>query len=372
MSIAHLDVIAESIVELLRERHKVDVPDLGAFTGVYESAEVDRIQKIAKPPVLRIDFRRDLRANDGMLLGHLMDRYGWTPQEAEKRLATFVREVEKQLERRQIVEFPGLGKLYIDFDKQYKFIQSGGNLNKATFGLPEVPLEPVKAKDEEPAATAVAEPAVASTAPTATAGRSSSSEKLVTVKPASASWLSGSAPWVILMLLIILSVSGYFLWQKIANPDKHAVAPVAEEQGEEGTSAADSGEGTTAEGELLFEDDAEDLADLQYEEELAAEESGDLGDGESPAASMPEDSEAPTLPPDVQEAVIVIGSFSQPKNAERLIQRLYEDGYDAYSDRKAGRTRVGIRFSYRGEAELMDYLEQMKNKYNVDAWILGQ
>ena len=397
MSIAHLDTIAESILELLRERHRVVIPDFGAFTGIYESAEVDRAGKTLSPPTLRIDFQRELRSNDGSLIAHLIERHGWPPEEAERRLAAFVEEAEKQLARRQMISFPGLGKLYIDFDKNYKFIQESGNLNKATFGLPDVPLAPLPADPDMPSEALAAEDGgqpievndeatqpQEQALPKAGNLSSASLRQTQANKASGTSWLNSSTPWVILMLLIILLVSGYFLWKKFTG--KHnSTSPQTEETaaGPHGglaqksspadfdkLSPADFDKLSPEDDELLFEDDAEDLADLQYEEEQAAEETAAMQEeGEEPP-STPDDSEAPTLPPDVQEGIIIIGSFTQPKNAERLIQRLYEDGYDAYSDRRGGRTRVGIRFTYRGEAELMDYLEQMKNKYNVDAWVL--
>lgn len=382
MSIAHLDAITKSILELLRERHRVVIPNFGAFTGIYESAEVDRAQKSLTPPTLRIDFQRELRSNDGLLIAQLIEQYGWPPEEAEKRLAAFVEEAERRLARRQMIPFPGLGKLYIDFDKRYKFIQESGNLNKATFGLPEVSLTSLPTAQNMPSeanasgdnekpieANETASPQK-QTSPKADNPASVNSRQAQANSANQASWLNSSMPWVLLMLLIILLVSGYFLWKKFGQ--KNNSAPP---QTEDAAAGADKGlaqQPGTTEDELLFEDDAEDLADLQYEEEMVTEETAALQNEGEGIPSGYDDSEAPTLPPDVQEGIIIIGSFTQPKNAERLIQRLYEDGYDAYSDRRGGRTRVGIRFTYRGEAELMDYLEQMKNKYNVDAWVLGE
>ncbi|GEM_PF-2005147 len=390
MSIAHLDTITKSILELLRERHRVVIPDFGAFTGIYESSEVDRAEKTLSPPTLRIDFQRELRSNDGLLIAQLIEQHGWPPEEAEKRLAAFVEEAERRLARRQMIAFPGLGKLYIDFDKRYKFIQESDNLNKATFGLPEVSLTSLPTAQDMPSeanasgdnekpieANETASPPK-QTSPKADKPSPANLRQTPSNSANQASWLNSSTPWIILMLLIILLVSGYFLWKKFTG--KHnSTSP----QTEETTAGSDNGlaqQPATADfdrlsptdDELLFEDDAEDLADLQYEEEQSAEETTALQEEGEGMPSGADDSEAPTLPPDVQEGIIIIGSFTQPKNAERLIQRLYEDGYDAYSDRRGGRTRVGIRFTYSGEAELMDYLEQMKNKYNVDAWVLGE
>ncbi len=360
MEKSYFQSIAEVLPALLRQRHAVVIPNLGAFVGVYESASVDHLSGVAHPPNLKVSFDPDLHADDGVLTAHLVETYGWTSREAEQRLADFVRQVLDVLQERQIVDFPGLGKLYLDFDKTYRFVQESENLNKDAFGLPEVVTPLVKAVDEKKKQVPVTAAGITEVSASSSGVSShSDTEKSMPKEESSGvrrAWWQYSLPWVLLMFLIILLVSGYFLSKRFSsNGDGKMAKREFEETHSEKDQLLES-DGQTSGEEYLFSDDPEDVDDLLNEDTLAEE--------------IEEDSESPTLPPDIQEAVIIVGSFTQPRNAERLIQRLYEDGYEAYSDRKGGRTRVGIRFAYSSETELMNYLEDMKNKYNVDAWIL--
>ncbi len=367
MDIEQLQLITKALLELLRQHHTVVIPDFGGFTGVYESAVVDHLSGLTRPPSLRVAFNPDLKVNDGRLSGYLAEQNGWTEEEAERYVAGFVEQAQRLLSERKLIEFKGLGTLYVDFDKRYRFVQESENLNQEAFGLPQVATPLVATDQKKPRAVSDLSSAQAEK-PEIDSSVEVKQEEEVEVKIPKEKrmqgglWWQSSIPWIILMSLIILLVSGYFLrkqyrLRKAAPADDVSMAsdrvnvPPAASAVEE------------AEGELLFADEEEDLADMAAEEQLPLSEEEGIEE---------EEREVPALPPGLQEGVIIIGSFSSEKNAERLIQRLYEDGYDAYSDRRSGRTRVGIRFAYKGEAELMDYLEQMKNKYNVDAWILVQ
>ncbi len=357
MDVPYLQAITEALIALLRERKSVVIPDFGAFSGLYESAVVDHLSGVVLPPSLKVTFNPDLRTNDGVLMSYLTEEAGWAAEEVEQRLADFVRQALEALQQRHIVEFPGLGKLYLDFDRAYRFVQESENLNKDAFGLPAVSTPIVRAPEKKgkevpvTAAGLTEVSAPSSSSGFATSQKGQSFSRTVSTR----AWWQHSWLWVLFMSLIILLVSGYFLSKRFAS-DRDSVASnegLSESQAKESL-RQETDEADLGEGEYFFGDDPEDEEDMLDRDSSLVE----------------ADSEAPTLPPDTREAVIVVGSFSKPRNAERLIQHLYEDGYEAYSDRRAGRTRVGIRFAYSSEAELMEYLEEMKNKYNVDAWIL--
>ncbi len=361
MENSYFQSIAEVLPALLRQRHTVVIPNLGAFVGVYESATVDHLSGVAHPPNLKVSFASNLHADDGVLTAHLVETYGWTSREAEQRIADFVRRVLETLQERQIVDFPGLGKLYLDFDKTYRFVQESENLNKDSFGLPEVVTPLVKAVDEKKKQVPVTAAGITEVSASSSAVSSHSDTRQLMSKSGGSggvrrAWWQYSLPWVLLMFFIILLVSGYFLSKRFSSGRDVKMTETASEETHSEKEQSLESDGQTNEEEYFFSDDPEDMDDLLSEDTLVKE--------------MDKDSESPTLPPDIQEAVIIVGSFTQPRNAERLIQRLYEDGYEAYSDRKGGSTRVGVRFAYSSETELMSYLEDMKNKYNVDAWIL--
>ena len=81
------------------------------------------------------------------------------------------------------------------------------------------------------------------------------------------------------------------------------------------------------------------------------------------------DTEGPTRAPGVREAIVIIGSFKDDANAEIQIQTLFSDGYEAYTDKKDGATRVGIRLGVESETALREQLLAIQSRYNKKAWI---
>ncbi|MBK6949766.1 MAG: hypothetical protein IPH16_18360 [Haliscomenobacter sp.] len=61
------------------------------------------------------------------------------------------------------------------------------------------------------------------------------------------------------------------------------------------------------------------------------EPSGEALDDEGVADS----SEAPTLAPEQKQCIIVIGLFRDKNNVDRLVQRIYEEGFEPYLEKMA-------------------------------------
>ena len=96
------------------------------------------------------------------------------------------------------------------------------------------------------------------------------------------------------------------------------------------------------------------MIDMQMEQEAEAEE--DIIDTESI-----------TVNPNQRECIVSIGVFGEKTNATKMIQQLYDKGYDAYRDNyiKNGKdlTKVGVQFAYETQEQYQRKVDQIKQDF---------
>ena len=71
----------------------------------------------------------------------------------------------------------------------------------------------------------------------------------------------------------------------------------------------------------------------------------------------------------LRECIVIVGTFSQPENATRMVKRIQSKGYISYKQMHNGMTRVGVLYdcaTYQPDL----YREKMKRIFNPDAWHL--
>lgn len=71
----------------------------------------------------------------------------------------------------------------------------------------------------------------------------------------------------------------------------------------------------------------------------------------------------------LKECIVIVGTFSQPENASRMVKRIKAKGYKSYKQMHNGMTRVGVIYdcsTYQPDL----YREKMKRIFNPDAWHL--
>jgi hypothetical protein len=317
--------IASCIANLLYLHDTVILPGLGAFEGAYTAASIDAVQGVVHPPSKKLRFNPHLRIDDGLLVHEIVSQYQYSNEQARAEVEAYASRLRQSLDKREIVEIAGVGRLYIDFEGGYKFLPAPQNFNAGAFGLPDVRFDPVKRK---PATVPVAQQEAPKAAPAVR-------------KPID---LKQYAPyaWIIALAAVILSVSLFFIIRQIRSYPESGVMmelpPAAP---------------TTPAGDM--EDDEPEV------DEDNAFVTGSLGELV--------DTEAPTRPPGVKEAVAIIGTFGEDANAEKQIQALFIDGYEAYTDKQGGATRVGVRLAYETEAELDTQLKVIQSRYNKKAWL---
>ena len=340
--------VAAAIRDLLFEHDEVVIPGLGAFEATYLPATVDHVQGHLMPPSRKITFNASLTIDDGRLAAWLIERYGLSANEAREAIQQYVQEVKDRLARKESWELPHLGKLYRDFEGNYRFEQRATKFQVASFGLPEFDARPVvAATPEAPTHTAAPEaetpkkdapgsaitaatpaPTTQSPPPSPTTAPAVEEEKADPLR-----WLYRLLPVLLVLALGVVLFSIYLVYfggeeagPAPPAPTEQAVPPAAE-------------------------DEPEDLAD--FEEEAIPSE-----------VDVP-DTEAPTPPPDQHETFVVLHSFGKERNAARFAERLVNDGYNAASVQDGRLIRVGVRFAWRDSSELQSMIEALGKQYKT-------
>ncbi len=135
-------MINRYIKELLNEHNRVIVPDLGAFLYKGESSKI-------------IYFNEFLRFNDGLLLNYIAEQGKMDKIEAAKQIKGYVEETNKNLQAKKKVVIEGIGYLYLDENEK---------IQMKSDAIPELqteePLGKPSIASEEPKATEKAEPIV--------------------------------------------------------------------------------------------------------------------------------------------------------------------------------------------------------------------
>lgn len=320
--------IASLIAGILFEHPSLTIPGMGTFTRSYQEAQIQTIHRQALPPSAQIHFDETLRADDGLLQDQLCQQHGMSASDARAHIQAFVEASKDALARRESVLIPRMGRLFQDFEQRCRFSpENPDNLNIDAFGLPPVSLPPPLNRPQASAPVSASAPTAATPAK----------------EGALQAWLHSSMPWVLLLSICILAITIYFI-SRDANKNGLSFKEHSKEVPPERTNTKPfSIDSTDIEAEAI-------PLDYPDEEEI--------------------DTEAPTLTPGTQVGIIIIGSFRNTDNATKLIQDLFRDGYEAYTDQKGEATRVGVQFGYTEATELQKTLSAVRRKYNEKAWVL--
>lgn len=323
--------VEESIAELLYTHNLVIVPGLGGFMAEEAGAKVDQVLGKISPPAKKVKFNENLLVDDGVLHSYLMQEHSISKLASEMYINDFVKQAKELLDKREIIVFPNLGRLYKDFQGNFKFLQDNSNHNVDVYGLGDVPARPILRN-------------------TAIQDRNKPKEETIKVGPVAT---TGYAPVRRkkgennILLGVLLSAALFALFAIVLFPglfksDEPAYQSTAIDELQDLPVTEDDEEDDAYE---LWDDDVEDI--VAEEEEV--ERLKDIRDWE--------------------EALVVVGVFGDKKNAESLIKRILEKGYEADSRPRGSSTAVAVRFAYSSEEEFEEKFEQVKNYFNKKAWV---
>ena len=344
--------ITPYIKELLFENNSLVIPSFGALTLDYAPSTIDHVQGLLNPPTKSIQFDENLVVNDGKLVDIIQQKHQVSTEEANQQIEKFVTIMKDQLNRREMVNIAGVGRLYKDFENNLQFIPDSTNFNKDAFGLPTVNFYPILR--EKVSADSIVP-----------SGNTIPSYKY-TKKKYFLEWFkdySEENSWLpIALIATFLIVTGGFIIQKsgFLSPNSMADKVVNESPIEttasQETAFAINGENEGGQANAATTD--EDAADFKADEALA-------NNGSKEADII--DTESSTLNPNQSIAVVSVGIFGNKANAQRRIEEVYEYGYDALPNKyvKKGKdlTQIGIQFAFESEEEFEETIKHIKLKF---------
>jgi len=346
--------IGSYINKLLYQHDSVVIPGLGALVASYKPSHIDHVQGLLHPPSKLLAFDQNLLENDDILI-NFVHQYNQLPkEEAAELVATFVEQVMTALEKREIVVFENVGRLYKDYEQKLQFLQDHTNFNTQTFGLPSIQFYPILRSK-----SSIFE---GNEAPGPIAFEVQHESKARKWKIGKKD-LQNAVPAFFLLMIAFCAV--YFFINR--NEERFLEAqkvPVSDTRINtkptlDRASFMDGFE-TRQEGEttILPEKELEEIPPAKVDKDGAFE--------------TEIDTESITLGPSQKEGIVIIGAFSKKAGVTKRIRQIYELGYDVYQDKVKNLTRVGIQFAYETEREKKKILSIMKEEFDTSAYLLEE
>lgn len=341
--------LGKNIADLLYRHDRLNIPGLGSFELSHAPALVDQVQGQITAPAKAILFNENLVMDDGVLVAHLQRTNNWSLAETQQWVKEQVDQIKTSLQNKEIVELPGVGRFFRNFEQQLKFVAESGNFNIDTFGLRPVKGQLIARSREEKIPVAQHKKAVA---PVKT--KTSKTIQADSVAGDIATWFQKNLVWVLALTVIVLIAAAILLFNR---PDDPVVIsdPVAEVPQERLNASPSKTTPAPEENEI---------APPPAESELPPHPAEDIGEDF--------DTEASTLAPEEHTAVIAVGLFGDPNNVQNLMEELSKDGYAPVSKREGNNTRIGVSIRFTEEAELQSALSRVRRKYAKSAFLLSR
>jgi len=132
------------ISDLLYEHDCVVVPGFGGLVANYRSAKLNKQTHLIFPPSKYVGFNRHLKNNDGLLITHLSGLLNISYKDAQEKVSAAVQEWQSALQRDGRVFWERIGTFFYDKSGSLQFIpEEQENYLLSSFGLRPVQLTPV-------------------------------------------------------------------------------------------------------------------------------------------------------------------------------------------------------------------------------------
>jgi nucleoid DNA-binding protein len=384
--------VASSINELLFEKNSVIIPGFGGFELQQQPANIDHIKSLISPPKKAPSFNKNLTINDGVLVDYIQRQNNCTLDQADKIVKDFVAEVEAKIEKKEIVEFPKVGRIYKDYNKALQFLPYDTNFNADAFGLPTIEIHPFSRSEsvkKETATTAAASleltnaPSKAVKVKTPTFEETTLASKQTPEKiqvagiPVGKSkgffkWAQMTLP-LLLVASVTLIVFSYFMLRgkdsKTADGAQTVnLAAMDDDKNVNVKPPYSINDSETT--ELPQDSDVENGQRL--EDDIAAGNSTSA-EVDNPIKEEESSSMARENTSSDNECIVIVGQFGSKKNIDKMIQKIESDGYESYQGWSAEKdlTTVGVKFPFTSEREKERTLRTLRSKYHANAWVLG-
>ena len=130
---------------------RVIIPGFGALQAEYHTASIHPAEHSFEPPQKKFSFNPSLKAEDDLLIEKISNTETQSKEEAAKRVKDFIEVIEASLREKGAYELKGIGKFYVDIEKELKFTSHPDkNYLLSSFGLPEFVSKPVLRRENIP------------------------------------------------------------------------------------------------------------------------------------------------------------------------------------------------------------------------------
>lgn len=323
--------ISQAIHLLLMSHRAVSVPHLGVFRAEYKPASIDHVGGIIRPPSRFVTFEAGEEPANTLLADFLTRRHPDAGlEQVMNAIATFADEIRNQPESHPVLEIPELGRFYKNFENKIQFVSDFSEPGSTHHGLPELHYHPI---DRRTVAEAPEQPIAP---PTAKAVQQRKPVKFL--------------PWVVAFVALVVASFIYYS----LNYQKSAQQSETFRMNEPPTT------------EVVDESKPTETPD-KVPDPVTTNDVANAGDA---VVRESEDTDAASLPPGVQQCVIIIGAYSTKEGANAAVKKLVEYGFAVYSDKRRGVTRVGASVLYENDAQVDEALTFLQREFDPDAFIL--
>lgn len=144
-----IDLLSKMVKELILDNDEVSLPGVGSFVAELVPSSFSDKGYTINPPYKRLSFRKKAGASDNVLIDFYAKSNNVDKETASKIVINFLSEMQKILELRKSIVFPGLGKLRATKENIFFFVADEDlDIYPEGFGLEPISL---KTHEETPA-----------------------------------------------------------------------------------------------------------------------------------------------------------------------------------------------------------------------------
>lgn len=144
-----IDLLSKMVKELILDNDEVSLPGVGSFVAELVPSSFSDKGYTINPPYKRLIFRKKADASDNVLIDFYAKSNNVDKETASKIVIDFLSEMQKVLELRKSIVFPGLGKLRATKENIFFFVADEDlDIYPEGFGLEPISL---KTHEETPA-----------------------------------------------------------------------------------------------------------------------------------------------------------------------------------------------------------------------------
>ena len=299
-----IDLLSKMVKELILDNDEVSLPGVGSFVAELVPSSFSDKGYTINPPYKRLSFRKKADASDNVLIDFYAKSNNVDKETASKIVIDFLSEMQKVLELRKSIVFPGLGKLRATKENIFFFVADEDlDIYPEGFGLEPISLKTHEETPAEVSATIAALQDILN--PEETEGQSGSEEPSESVSgPEDAPEVNGGGQPE-------SSLEAEVESDNELQPEQQATAEESDQQSENESQHDEKSEQETAQrseggkeeanedqsGEVSSSE-AESDSELQPEQQATAEESDHQSENESQSEEEGEQENEPQQEPE--------------------------------------------------------------------------